>query len=94
MPTHDCSRCTETKHCPITGISPWLNDHEEEVDRATKDQSEELAKVCTVISMAAPIVMIIPGADDAVIVAVGMAFDLGYSKGRQYPTVPNVYEVA
>ena len=94
MPTHDCSRCEGVEQCPITGIAPWLNDHEEEVGRATKDQSEGLAKACAIVLMGAPMVAMIPGVEDAIITGIGMAFDLGYSKGRQYPTVPKEFEVA
>ena len=92
MPTHDCSICKATDKCPITDIAPWLNDHEDEVDKATKDEAKVLAQACILITASSPLTMLIPIMDDAIVTAIGMAFDIGFHKGRHFPTVPKAFE--
>ena len=94
MPTHDCSICKATDKCPITGIAPWLNDHEDEIDKATKDEAIILAKACILITTSHPLIMIMPGMDEAIVTAIGMAFDIGFHKGRHFPTAPKAFEEA
>jgi len=86
---HDCSKCGHTEECPIVQIAPWLNDHERETEDAVRGEKEPLTKLCAYYEEADLSTILDPKFTAH---CVGLAFVLGYHKGRTFPAVPAAFE--
>lgn len=88
MPTHDCTKCP-VENCPLRGIAPWLNEHEDELVVAMRETREELAQTCVLVVRGIPIPIY---NKETIVTAIQDAFTLGYCKGRTYQGVPEVFK--
>ena len=85
---HNCSTCHDKDHCALVDIAPWLDEHEDEIDRAKHDCVDSVTKV---IEAFLDYYNLPTLAVSVLTAAFKRAFLIGYHKGRQFPSVPEVY---
>ena len=86
--SHNCSDCPDKDHCALVDIAPWLDEHEDEIARAKVDCTDSVSKVILdfleYYDLPNPVITLLT-------LAFKQVFLIGYHKGRQFPSVPEVY---
>ena len=86
---HNCESCDYKGACATESIVPWLDEHEDEVQKACEGTSEAVSlALLRFISYSAPTQL---DTEELGLMARHI-FSLGYHKGRNYPSVPEVFE--